>query len=202
MDKYNTNNDDYYCYQNSIVLRNKLNITEENIFEQAEREITKRSIDDIHYAEPPYKLAYLQNIHKILFSNLYEWAGNIRTVDISKGNTRFCTIDRIIPETKKIFGKLEQENYLSLYSNFDILTKKFAQYYGDLNMIHPFREGNGRVQRILFEHIALYNGYNLNWSKVKSQKEWKQANIDSVFVENERLESIFNDILVQIHHLI
>lgn len=197
MDKYNVNNDDYYCYPNSNILRNKLNIRDEELLEQAERDITEISINYIHYSEPPYNLWYIQNIHKTLFSELYDWAGEIRTIDISKGTTRFCNVNRIIPETEKIFKKLEDDAYLKTYPRSDLITK-LAEYYGDFNMIHPFREGNGRVQRLFFEHIALYNGYNLNWAEVKSKEEWTIANIETVFLENEKLESIFDDILIPI----
>jgi len=193
MDKYDALND-HYCWPNSTVLRNKLNIRDENILEDAEREITEVSIGNIHYCEPPYNLNYLQEIHRILFSELYEWAGSIRNVDISKGGTRFCNVSRIEPEITKIFQRLKNEKYLRNYSG-DELIAKLAEFYGDFNMIHPFREGNGRVQRIFFEHLALCNGYRLNWNNVKSKEEWVQANIDSVLVENGRLESIFSDIL-------
>ncbi|WP_215399526.1 Fic/DOC family protein [Rheinheimera oceanensis] len=193
MDKYDEHGD-RYCYPNSVVLRNKLGIQDEETFENAEREITEISIGHIHYKEPPYSLPYLQNIHYLLFNELYDWAGEIRTVDISKIGTRFCTVRRIEPEINKIFSRLEKDSYLLRFSGENLISK-LAEYYGDFNIIHPFREGNGRVQRIFFDHIALHNGYRLNWNAVKSEDEWIQANIDSVLVQNERLESIFNDIL-------
>ena len=74
------------------------------------------------------------------------------------------------------------------------LSKKLAEYYCEFNMIHPFREGNGRVQRIFFEHLALYNGYELDWSDI-STEEWIQANIDGVAVNYGSMETIFNRIL-------
>jgi len=196
MDKYDDFGD-CYCYPDSTVLKNKLNITDGNILESAEREITQISIGNVHYSQPPYDLKYIQNIHILLFSDLYSWAGEIRTVDISKGGTRFCTVHRIVPEIEKIFRQLEKDHYLNGMSEA-LLVSKLAEYYGDFNIIHPFREGNGRVQRLFFEHLALYNGYSLDWSRVKSRNDWVQANIDSVLVQNERLETIFQDILIPI----
>ena len=64
-------------------------------------------------------------------------------------------------------------------------------------MIHPFREGNGRVQRLLFEHIALSAGYDLNWDDV-SKTEWIQANIDGVNVNYYPMETIFKRIVTSI----
>jgi cell filamentation protein len=191
MDKYNTSND-HYCYPNTAVLKNKLRITDENILEQAEREITKRAAHNIKIFEPPYNLNYLQSIHRTLFSELYDWAGQIRDVKISKG-TVFCHVPYIIPEISKLFKKLEDENYLQNLSYNDFV-KRLAEYYADFNMIHPFREGNGRVQRLFFEHLAAYNGYALDWSSI-SQDEWIQANIDSVHVDSQRLADIFERVL-------
>lgn len=196
MDKYDEHGD-RYCYPNSGVLKNKLNIKNEQDFESAEREVTSISEGNVHCSKPPYDLGYFQNIHMTIFCELYDWAGEIRTVDISKSGTRFCTVNRIEPEINKIFSRLDKDEYLIKYSGSDFISK-LAEYYGDLNIIHPFREGNGRVQRVFFDHVALHNGYRLDWNKVKSKDEWIQANIDSVLVENAKLESIFSDIIERI----
>jgi len=71
---------------------------------------------------------------------------------------------------------------------------KLAEYYAEFNMIHPFREGNGRVQRLFFEHLAAYNEYALDWSLI-SQAEWIQANIDGFNVDYQSLTAIFKKIL-------
>jgi cell filamentation protein len=197
MDKYDVQSD-CYCYQNSSVLINRLNISDEGDFENAEREITKISISNVHYSPPPYNLRYLQNIHIALFSELYDWVGEIRTVDISKSQTRFCNVNRIIPEVEKIFFNLDGENYLSGLPR-NKLIERLAYFYGEFNMIHPFREGNGRVQRIFFEHLALYNEYNFLWSNIFSKDKWIEANIHSTFIGAEKLEEIFDSILVPAH---
>jgi cell filamentation protein len=193
MDKYDSSND-IYCYPNTNVLKNKLGITDGNVLEEAEREITSISIDYIKYADPPYHLEYLQAIHATLFYELYDWAGQLRSVDISKGNTRFCTATRIIPESIKLFNLLKKENYLADSGNN--FAMKLAEYYAEFNMIHPFREGNGRVQRLFFEHLAAYNGYALDWSLI-SQTEWIQANIDGFHVEYQSLADIFQKVLTK-----
>ena len=179
-------------------MRNKLNITDKSDFENAECEITGISISNVHYAPPPYNLQYLQNIHFKLFSELYEWAGKIRTVDISKSQTRFCNISRITPEIEKIFFRLVEENNLSGLPK-DKLIERLAYYYAEFNMIHPFREGNGRVQRIFFEHLALYNGYDFVWANISSKDQRVEANIHSVFIGAEKLEEIFDSILILAH---
>ncbi len=194
MDKYDIGNDPY-CYPNTAILKNKLKINDEKVFEEAERNITAISIHDVKYSNPPYHLEYLKNIHATLFFELYDWAGQIRNVDISKGGTKFCIATRIIPETEKLFKRLEAENYLATMPRNDF-AMKLAEYYAEFNMIHPFREGNGRVQRLFFEHLAAYNGYALDWSPV-SQDEWTQANIDGFQTQYQSLTDIFRKVLSQ-----
>ena len=192
MDKYDASND-HYCYPNSTVLMNILNIQDGDVLEEAEREITSLSVSDVVYQEPPYGLDNFKALHRVLFSDLYEWAGTIRSVDIFKGGTRFCTCSRIEPEAEKLFSSLEKDNWLRDLS-FEDFSAKLAEYYCEFNMIHPFREGNGRVQRVFFEHLALSNGFELDWSDV-TQSEWIQANIDGVDVNYSTMEAIFNRIL-------
>ena len=143
VDKYDVQNDKY-CYPNTSILKNKLSIKSLDILEKAERDITSKTIDRISYQAPPYNLEYLKLIHKKLFSDLYDWAGELREVDISKGNTRFCRFLYIESESQKLFSNLKKENWLkSLDKN--TFCNKLAEYYCEFNMIHPFREDNGRV---------------------------------------------------------
>lgn len=142
------------------VLKNKLNIKDENKLENAEREITDLTINNVKYQAPPYDLRYLQNVHFALFSNLYDWAGCIRDVNISKGGTTFCIFTRIAPEIDNLFLQLTRDKWMTGLSKAD-LCKKLAEYYCEFNMVHPFREGNGRVQCVFFEHLALSTGYEL-----------------------------------------
>ena len=96
MDKYDSAHD-HYCYAGSATLKNKLNIRDINRLEAAEREITALTIAKISFRSPPYNLEYMQLLHHQLFSDLYEWAGAIRSVDISKGGTRFCVTHHLPP---------------------------------------------------------------------------------------------------------
>jgi cell filamentation protein len=93
-------------------------------------------------------MSALRAIHFHIFQDIYCWAGELRTVDISKGSTRFANISRIEPEADKLFRLLEQENHLIGLPREQFLTR-LAHYYGELNVIHPFRDGNGRAQRLL-----------------------------------------------------
>lgn len=195
VDKYGTG-EDPYCYENSLTLKNKFNITDDVILQKAEKEISAEASYSIQFKSPPYDLNYLKNIHFKLFSKIYSWAGEIRRIDISKEDTRFCTASRIEPEATKIFKKLAERNFFVELSTKELI-EKLAELYGNLNIIHPFREGNGRTQRILFEHIAWNCNYNLDWS-VAFKDEWIRANILSVHCDFSLLEKIFDNALCNI----
>lgn len=192
MDKYDALND-HYCYKGIATLKNKLNIDDMNKLEGAEREITALTIRNIVFQHPPYNLEYMKLLHRQLFSDLYDWAGELRSVDISKGGTRFCNCVYMIAESQKLFESLQKENWLKNLQK-DEFCEKLAKYYCEFNMIHPFREGNGRVQRLLFEHLALAAGYDLDWGDIQ-QNEWIQANINGVNVNYEPMEQIFKRIV-------
>lgn len=192
MDKYDASND-RYCYPGSTVLRNKLDIHDAEALEAAEREITAFTLSNIQYTPPPYTLDHFKRLHFALFSELYEWAGEQRDVDIAKGGTRFCTCYRIEAEALKIFTSLHHNDWLRGLTRSEFC-EKLAEFYCEFNMIHPFREGNGRVQRLFFEHLALNAGYTLDWKDINRQ-EWINANIDGVAVNYDPMATIFHRIV-------
>ena len=188
VDKYGTGQDPY-CYKGTTTLINRFGIKEEGILNEAEREITTVALNSITFSLPPYDLEYYKKIHFTLFSSLYEWAGEIRTIDISKQDTRFCTYTRIEDEADKIFNSLKNKKF---YTNetFESFVSNLAELYADLNVVHPFRDGNGRAQRIFFEHIALNCEYVVDWS-VATTDEWMLANIHGVSCNFDPLQKIF-----------
>lgn len=130
--------DSNYCYPNSFILINKLGIKNGKALNEAEREITTIRISQI--TENPIKgnfdLKHLQAIHRFIFRDIYSWAGQLRTVNIAKGN-QFCNCIYIESGSKPTFDKLKKENYLIGTSQDDIC-EKLAYYLGEINVIHPF----------------------------------------------------------------
>ncbi|WP_201800027.1 Fic family protein [Andreprevotia sp. IGB-42] len=110
-------------------------------------------------------------------------------MDISKQTTRFCTTSRIEPEADKLFSRLAILNYFEGLSRLSLIGEA-AIFYADLNVIHPFREGNGRAQRILFEHLIVNCGYQISWEHI-GQDEWLQANIDGYNGEYAGMTRLF-----------
>ena len=143
-----------YCYPNSFTLRNKFNITNSEELIIAEMEYTSLTIAEIK--ENPIKgdfnLKHLQDIHQHIFRDVYDWAGELRTVNISKGNP-FCNCMYIEAGAERIFSELKKENYLIGISKLNICDK-LAYYLGEINVLHPFREGNGRAQRVMIEYLT------------------------------------------------
>jgi cell filamentation protein len=189
LDKYGVGQD-AYCYPGTGVLRNRLGIQDDEQLLRAERDFSELAASQIEFSLPPYDLAYLTRLHQSLFRDIYEWAGEIRTLDISKGDTRFCNVNRIDPEATKIFSCMARMDWFEGYDR-DALITAVAESFGDLNMIHPFREGNGRAQRILFEHLILNAGFQIDWWQVGPQ-EWVEANIAAVGCDYSALESVFD----------
>lgn len=181
--------DSYYCYPGTHVLKNKLNIRDENELKSAERSIT--SLRTAQFMQNPIDgkldFDYLKSIHKFIFGDIYEWAGTTRTVNISKGN-QFCLCEFIEEQMISIMRRLEKENYLENLS-IKKLADRLAYYIGEINAIHPFREGNGRSQRMFIECIALHNGLQLDFAKI-SNEEMLKASVETFNLEYEFMSEI------------
>ncbi len=189
--------DDTYCYPGTDVLRNKAEITNAEELDAYEGELsTLRSIEIL---ENPvvgqFDLTHLQHIHLTLFQDVYEWAGKIRTVDISRGNSRFANVRFIESAANDIFSKLARESWLKGL-DADTLSKRLAHYLSEINALHPFREGNGRVQRIFISQLSQSAGYQLDYSDLEQLQIYQAMELafngDESTLANlifERLES-------------
>ncbi len=187
---YEYEQDSYYCYSNSFVLKNKLNIRDEDELRAAEREITSLRTAQamLNKIEGNFDFNHLKKIHNFLFGDIFEWAGKIRTVNISKGN-QFCLCEYIQEQMDAIFKKLHQENYLKDNKEINEIAGKLAYYLGEINSIHPFREGNGRTQRMFIEHLAFSLGYDLDFMKISSE-EMLEASIKTFMMDYKLMEEL------------
>ena len=187
-DKYGVSQDPD-CYPNSSVLVNKLNIRDAQELEAVEAELTQLRSESFEPDFAAFDLGALAAIHRHLFQDIYPWAGQLRTVDISKGNTRFCSAQYIQKEADRLLARLQSEQWLEGLA-LPAFVAKIADYYCELNVIHPFREGNGRTQRLFFEAIALNAEYEVDWSQV-NRDEWLEANIRGYCADLAPLQIIF-----------
>ena len=156
-----------YCYPDSDVLKNKLNIRNREELKQAEEEIT--ALKQYMLMESPIKGRFtktqLMNIHRFLFEDIYPFAGHIRREQISKVDTMFFPPHLISQELDKVFAKLHSEKMLHATDKKRQI-EHLSYIMSELNVIHPFREGNGRSIRELIRYMALYYGFSLDWSLV------------------------------------
>ena len=169
-----------YCYPDSNVLKNKLNIRENKLLKTAEEEITL--IKQMELLKNPIKgnfsKAHLINIHKFIFEDIYPFAGKIRREQISKADTMFYPPNLINRELDKVFAKTKEKNMLK-ETDEEKVFDNLAYVMAELNIIHPFREGNGRSIREFIRLMAKRMGYDLNWGNV-DKEELLEASILSV----------------------
>jgi len=177
--KYGSGNSKY-CYPNSDVLINKQNIRDYNLLEEADsRYSTQRMLElQTNPIEGNFDLDHVKNIHYYIFQDLYYFAGKLREEDIIKGNTHFAKYQYIETSAIKLFEELKEENYL-IGTSFNQFSEKASYYMAELNIIHPFREGNGRTIREFIRILALKNGYQIKWNSI-NQKTLFKASVESV----------------------
>ena len=156
---------DVYCYENSSVLKNKLGLQDQEQLDAFEADITAlRMIElDNNAVDGQFDLEHLKKIHFEVFQDLYEWAGKTRTVDIWKDESHFANIRMIDSAANKVFTGLAKENFFE-GKDLEFVAKRLAHYLSELNVLHPFRDGNGRTQRIFISQLAQRAGYQLNYA--------------------------------------
>ena len=193
----------------SGTLKNEIGINDRNKLERVERTITNYKLANL-YLHPElslengvkkYSVNHYLCIHKYLFEDIYSFAGKIRDESINK-TIPFClpqfiynslesTLSRMYKESKKISNREELLNFI-------------VRYYPELDVIHPFREGNGRCEREFFRQyikdICVNNeldNYYLDFSLITDKKDFIKAVIDAdICVDDNHLREIFSDILV------
>jgi len=186
-----------YCYPGTAVLKNKLGIRNQEKLREVERKLTALRISDL-IRKPirgSFDLAHLCMIHFYIFQDLYTWAGELRQVDISKGNL-FCRVEYLPSQAETVFGAVRGDNYLKDMDR-ETFVKRMAFHFSELNALHPFREGNGRTQREFIRELALYNGYAVDFHKA-GQDEMFNASVDSFLCRYEKMEMLFDRCLRKI----
>jgi len=123
--------------------------------------------------------SHLKNIHRYLFSDVYIWAGKDRyeadiSADFGKGTTHFTSHDKLPEVSKLLFDALKDEKYFQGQDK-NKFAKSAAVFMNGLNILHPFREGNGRVQRIFMEYVAKGAGFKLSFKNITAEEMLKAS---------------------------
>lgn len=158
----------------------------------AEREITSLRLAAAK-ARPiggHFDLQHLQKLHAFVFGDIYDWAGKLRHVNISKGN-QFCLCMNLETYAENLFGKLAQEHYF--IDTSASVPHRLAYYLSEVNVLHPFREGNGRTQRLFIEYLAGVAGYRVDFSLVCAE-EMLAVSAESFACEYDGINRMFDQI--------
>ena len=146
-----------------MVITNKLGITDSPTLAREEERISKKSAARLFEQNLLNNMSSgtwttLQDIHKILFQDIYDFAGELRTVNISKGNFRFVPV-MYLSEAVKTIESMPQ-------NSFDEIVEKYVE----MNVAHPFREGNGRSMRLWLDHILCVElQKTIDWSQIDKE---------------------------------
>jgi len=146
-----------------MVITNKLGITDSPTLAREEERISKKSAARLFEQNLLNNMssgtwATLQDIHKVLFQDIYDFAGELRTVNISKGNFRFVPV-MYLSEAVKTIESMPQ-------NSFDEIVEKYVE----MNVAHPFREGNGRSMRLWLDHmLCIELQKTIDWSQIDKE---------------------------------
>lgn len=176
------------------VLRNNLSLRDEQDLRFAERALSAgRQLElaaDPDLVPRTFDVAHWQGIHRHLFGEVYPWAGQFRTVDLAKDTglglfTPFLDSEEIPQQTGRLLEGIRSQDMFAGRAREGVLAGLTITLQST-NLIHPFREGNGRVQRVLAEHIAEHAGYRLDWSQI-STGDQRASMIMAFYGEPEHL---------------
>jgi cell filamentation protein len=156
---------DDYCYPGTTVLKNKLDLRDADELADFEAEVSDARADE-ELLGGDLDFAHFKTVHLHLFQDIYDWAGEIRNVRISKDGSMFCYPENIEAEAKKLFTQLGQDNFLRDIPA-ETFAKKSAHFLSELNAIHAFREGNGRTQLSFFLLLADQAGHPVDLEKLE-----------------------------------
>lgn len=163
----------YLIEPGSFVLRNKLGISNTVDLRNAENDLLETRLAELR-ANPKlisktYNLSHLQAIHRYLFQDVYEWAGELRTVGLARdGGESFAPPANISQPLNHVSLRIAETHMLRDISSTQ-LPHEIAYLYDYMNYSHPFREGNGRAQREFFQQLIEESEQHLDWSGISSE---------------------------------
>jgi cell filamentation protein len=157
--------------------RNYLGIVDFEVLTKIERVFVHKRLRELSVAETEggFDGAHLRMTHRFIFQDIFPWAGELRIVDITKGTSDFGRAIYISSALDELLVKLHQERLLTGLDR-KAFAARAAYYLGEINAIHPFREGNGRTQREFIRQLAVQAGHPLSWVGF-TQEEMVSASI-------------------------
>lgn len=194
-----TSNWEDYVYPGTNILRNKADIRDASALDRFERGVTSIRIQEMRERpiQGDFNLAHIQAIHKHIFRDVYEWAGQIRTVDMMKSSgasrTVFAYVESIPQYGKDVHDLIKDVNY-GHGQDKKALVDTLTDVYTVLNGIHPFRDGNGRATREFMNALAYQSGHQFNYERV-DQHAWNEAAKETAHGNLQPMRTIFYEIV-------
>lgn len=193
---------DKLCYQGTTVLKNKFHIKDQNTLTAMERKIVGANLTYIQLYPfvGNFDKTHLKDIHFILFGSLYDFAGKFRDTDLSKGQTNFCRCNYLEDYLDSTLRNMNKQ--ILMIKDRDSYVSFLAYFYSELNMAHPFREGNGRTIREFMRQfvekkneVISFGNFQLQYSNM-DKDSLLEATIYSVRNDTSLLEKEFDKGLV------
>ncbi len=181
------------CYEGTLCLINKLGIKDDKKLKDFEAAVTfaKASEYEIKPVADTFDVAHYKTIHRFLFEDIYDWAGEYRTINMGKKGTKFADADKI-PELMDACFKRLKDNNCFKNNTFDDFVENIVDFYQVINYIHPFREGNGRTQRLFITQLIRSDNYKFDFSDIDGD-ELMIATILSAQGVKDQLVNIFRN---------
>lgn len=185
------------CYPDTTVLINKFDIRDEEKLNEVESVISSA-----RYAEwlnvpqsKDFNFDHYKAIRHFLFSDLYDWASKARIINISKKGTHFTPAENIEEQAELIFNRLQKLNYFKGLPHNEFV-EEIVDFYCVTNDLHPFREGNGRTQRVFLTQLIHNAGYHINFADMDTDL-LMIATIQSAQGITDLLKQLFSDNIKQ-----
>jgi len=182
--KYNEEDNDDYLLENNL-----LGIQSQKELEKAESlgfSLRASELEQENYKSLSLTLSGFKNLHYYLFQDIYPFAGEFRNVQLSKNGTRFCQVEHLNNYADNLFFELDKEPF---WSSLKEAAERLAYFKSELNMLHPFREGNGRTIRFFIYLYALEKGITWKYEEMETES-YIEAMIEAV-INTKMLKNIF-----------
>jgi cell filamentation protein len=188
---------DPYLIPGTNVLRNKVNAQTEQELAAAENDLVNARYSKL--SSTPLTadgtVKQLQWIHHFLFQDVYAWAGQIRTIDMSKGGGSVFQPLQLFTTGVQYAETTLRDDHMLQGLDRDQFIERLAVNFDNFNTLHPFREGNGRTQRVFWTLIARDAGWGLDWSQVSKRENDIASFIAHENVDYSKLEAMFDKIV-------
>ena len=184
---------DPYVYPGTSCLRNRAGIRDSELLARFEANQATIITAQLELAPLPgrYDLEHLKAFHRRIFGDVYDWAGELRTVAIAKEHSLFALPEHIEAYLGRVFADLAEDHFLRGLPRPEFV-ERLTHYYAELNAVHPFREGNGRTLRAFLGQLARDAGYRIAWERIGGERN-NRASAASLRGDNGPLQAMLDD---------